>query len=197
MGYKKSLRNLKDFWKIAEVSEIARRYFAINMFDEILTLIGILVASFFVGVKEPRVVISACVGAAIAMGVSGVWGAYLTEKAEREGKLKILERKLALNLMKTTVGKAHRFAALFLGLVDGLLPVLITPLIIFPFFLSISIVLAYQITLLLLFLFLFLTGMFLGRIGKENLMLAGIRMVLSGIVCVIIIFLIQNFVFKQ
>lgn len=194
-NYRRFSRKLKDFWKIAEISEIARRYFAINMFDEILTIIGILIASFFAGVTEAKIVVSACIGAAIAMGVSGVWGAYLTEKAEREGKIKILERKLAVSLRKTAVGKAHKFAAVFLGLVDGLLPVLGTPLIIFPFFLNMPIIQSYQIAILVSFLFLFFTGMFLGKISKENLIKAGMRMVLSGIVCMIIIFLVEKFVF--
>lgn len=191
---RKFSRELREFWKLAEVSSIARRYFAINMFDEILTIIGILIASFFAGVKEPRIVVAACIGAAIAMGVSGVWGAYLTEKAEREGKIKMLERRLALDLMKTPVGRAHKFAAIFLGLVDGLLPVLATPLIIFPFFLSIPVASAYQIAIMISFLLLFLTGMFLGRISKENLIRAGMRMVLSGIVCVVLIFLIEKLI---
>ncbi len=192
--YKKILKNLREFWELAEISDIARRYFAINMFDEILTIIGILVASFFARVSDARIVVSACIGAAIAMGVSGVWGAYLTEKAEREGKIKMLEKRLALDLMKTPVGKAHKFAAIFLGLVDGLLPVLATPLIIFPFFLGIPIALAYQIAIMISFLFLFLTGMFLGKISKENLIKAGMRMALSGIVCIIIIFLIEKLI---
>ena len=194
MKYGKSLRKLKDYWTVADMGGIARRYFAINMFDEILTIIGILVASFFAGVQNPKIVISACIGAAIAMAVSGIWGAYLTEKAEREGRIKLLERKLSVHLRKSPVGKAHRFAAIFLGLVDGLLPLFATPLMIFPLFLNISITAAYQFSILLSFVILFLTGMFLGKISKENLMLAGVKMIIVGIICAAIIFLVGKII---
>ena len=194
MKYGKSLRKLKDYWTVADMGGIARRYFAINMFDEILTIIGILVASFFAGVQNPKIVISACIGAAIAMAVSGIWGAYLTEKAEREGKIKLLERKLSVHLRKSPVGKAHRFAAIFLGLVDGLLPLFATPLMIFPLFLNMPITAAYQFSILLSFVILFLTGMFLGKISKENLMLAGVKMIIVGIICAAIIFLVGKII---
>ena len=193
-NYKKSVRKLKDYWTVADMGGIARRYFAINMFDEILTIIGILVASFFAGVQNPKIVISACIGAAIAMAVSGIWGAYLTEKAEREGKIKLLERKLSVHLRKSPVGKAHRFAAIFLGLVDGLLPLFVTPLMIFPLFLNMPITAAYQFSILLSFIFLFITGMFLGKISRENLVLAGVKMIIVGIICAAIIFLVGKII---
>lgn len=193
-NYKKSVRKLKDYWTVADMGGIARRYFAINMFDEILTIMGILVASFFAGVQNPKIVISACIGAAIAMAVSGIWGAYLTEKAEREGKIKLLERRLSVHLRKTPVGKAHRFAAIFLGLVDGLLPLFATPLMIFPLFLNMPITAAYQFSILLSFVVLFLTGMFLGKISKENLMLAGVKMIIIGVICAAIIFLVGKII---
>ena len=194
MRYKKSIRKWKDYWTVADIGGIARRYFAINMFDEILTIIGILVASFFAGVQNPKIVISACIGAAIAMEVSGVWGAYSTEKAEREGKIKLLERKLSVHLRKTPVGKANRFAAIFLGLVDGLLPLFATPLMIFPLFLNMPVTAAYQLSIILSFVTLFLTGMFLGKISKENLILAGLKMIIIGVICAAIIFLVGKII---
>ena len=144
--------------------------------------------------QNPKIVISACIGAAIAMAVSGVWGAYSTEKAEREGKIKLLERKLSVHLRKTPVGKANRFAAIFLGLVDGLLPLFATPLMIFPLFLNMPVTAAYQLSIILSFVTLFLTGMFLGKISKENLILAGLKMIIIGVICAAIIFLVGKII---
>ena len=191
MGVRKSLFKLHELLELAEVGEVARRYFAINMFDQILTIIGILIASFFAGVQDLRIVILATFGAAIAMTVSGVWGAYLTEMAERGGKIKQLERKLSINLKKSPITQAHKLAAWFLGIIDGVLPLLATPLMIFPLFLDIPVNFAYYYSLALSFFMLFIIGTYLGKISKENLLKSGIKMVAVGIICVVIIFLFE------
>ncbi len=194
MGLKRSILNYKEFWEIAEVGGIARRYFAINMFDAILTIIGILVASFFANVENLKIVASAAIGASIAMTVSGVWGAYLTERAERQGKIKSLEKKIAVNLRKSPIGEAHKFASIFLGLVDGLLPLFATPIMIFPLFMKIPVNTAYIFSLSISFFLLFIIGAYLGKISKENLLKAGLKMTIIGIVCAIIIYVAEKLI---
>ncbi|PIN99598.1 hypothetical protein COT72_05600 [archaeon CG10_big_fil_rev_8_21_14_0_10_43_11] len=73
---------------------IARRYFVKNTFDGILTVIGILAGFWISGVKQPGIIILGCVGAAIAIAVAGLWGAYFTEKAERLKRFHDLEKEL-------------------------------------------------------------------------------------------------------
>ncbi len=188
------LMHMREFWEIAEIGGIARRYFAINMFDAILTIIGILVASFFANVENLKIVASAAIGASIAMTVSGVWGAYLTEMAERQGKIKSLEKKIAVNLRKSPIGQAHKFASIFLGLVDGLLPLFATPIMIFPLFMNIPINVAYYSSLAISFFFLFVIGAYLGRISRENMLKAGIKMIIIGILCAVIIFFTERLI---
>lgn len=188
------LLNIREFWDIAEVGGIARRYFAINMFDEILTIIGILIASFFANVENLKIVASAAIGASIAMTVSGIWGAYLTEMAERQGKIKTLEKKISLSLKKSPISRAHKFASLFLGLVDGLLPLIATPIMIFPLFMKTSVNTAYIFSLSISFFLLFVTGAYLGKISKENLLKAGLKMIVIGIICAIIIYLAERII---
>ena len=93
------LKKSKEYIEIAKVGEIARRYFVLNAFDGALTVLGIIMGSYVVGVKDPRVVIGASFGACLAMGVSGFWGAYMAERAERKRALKDLEMALFINLM--------------------------------------------------------------------------------------------------
>lgn len=188
----KFLIKFKEFWDIAEIGEIARRYFVLNVFDGVLVTLGILIASFFARIYDPNILITACVGAAIAIAVSGISGGYLTEKAEREGKVKELGKKISLNLKKSPVGRAHRFASVLLALINGLSPLVAVLVIITPFFLGVNINLAYYASIAISFFILFLVGMFLGSITREGLVLSGIRMLVVGMICAIIIFLIEK-----
>ena len=74
--------NLLEKFDFLYKNEIIRRYIVINSFDGALTILGIILAEFFAGVKDPRLVILPSVGAAIAMCVSGMWGAYAAESSE-------------------------------------------------------------------------------------------------------------------
>ena len=51
---RRQLATLRHYHKIAEVGEIARRYFAMNAFDGVLTTIGVLVGGYFGGVRQRR-----------------------------------------------------------------------------------------------------------------------------------------------
>src|SRR3989344_1666910 len=173
------LYKIKQFNKIAEIDEIARRYFALNSFDRVLMILGIIIVT--------------SIGAMVAVTISGMWGAYLTEHAERTGEIKKLEKKVGLSFRKTPIHHAHIFATISLSLINGLSSLFAALIIISPFFFSfIDIKIAYYIAISLAFLILFLLGVFLGKISKSNLIVYGIKLILAGIVCSIIIFLIEH-----
>jgi len=83
--------NLLKVLKELKNEEIARRYFVMNSFDGALTILGIIIAVYLSGQNNPGVIITSSLGASIAMAVSGIWGAYSIEKAERQRVLKELE----------------------------------------------------------------------------------------------------------
>lgn len=185
----------KEFWEIADIGEIARRYFAMNSFDDVLMVLGILLAGFFGGILEKRVIITAVIGATIAATISGFWGAYLTETAERESKIKKLEKRVSIGLRKSPIGKANRFATFALAIINSGADLLISLLIISPFLITgLTIQHAYIGSIIVAFAALFMLGAFLGRISKENLFKTGIKMVITGIVCAIIIFFVDKII---
>ena len=53
------------------MTPIARRYFIKNGFDGSMTVLGIIVGSWIVRVTEPEIIVTAGLGACLAMGVSG------------------------------------------------------------------------------------------------------------------------------
>jgi len=131
---KKFLKKFKEYDKIANIGDIGRRVIANNGFDGILTVMGIIMGSFFGKVSDPKFIITAGLGACIAMGVSGGWGSYLTEKAERNKEIKELEKALMKKMHNTLVQKSHNFAILVITLLDGLSPFLASFFVLIPFF---------------------------------------------------------------
>ena len=98
---------------------IARRYFVKNGFDGSMTMLGIIVGAWVVNVKQPEIVVTAGLGACLAMGISGLSGAYLTERAERKRDLKNLECAMITKLNDSIITDATAFVSLYAALVDG------------------------------------------------------------------------------
>lgn len=186
--FSKLRKRIKEYESISHFGEIARRYFAMNSFDGVMTVMGVLFGAYFGGIREARLVIVAGVGVAIAMLVSGSWGSYLTEHAERKKSLHELEMHTLTNLHNTKIGKASKAATILVALVNGISPCLSAFVVLIPFFFSkfMSINLAFYISAAIAFSILFLVGLFLGRISKQNLIISGIKMMVAGVVCAVL-----------
>ena len=72
--------------------EIARRAFINNAFDGALTLLGILMGNLVLGEIYPPTIISTGLGACLAMGMSGAFGRFFSERAERKHALLQIEK---------------------------------------------------------------------------------------------------------
>jgi predicted membrane protein (TIGR00267 family) len=181
------LERWREYTEIADVGEIARRYFAMNAFDGVLTIIGVLMGNLLAQVKEPRVVVVTGLSTSLAMGISGLWGSYLTESAERRHEIDELESYTLTDLQETKIGKASRLAAVMVALIDGLSPFVASTLVLVPFFLARLfpvVTWAYYAAIGMALLTLFGLGLFLGRISKENLLLSGLKTVIAGMICI-------------
>jgi len=190
------LQQLREYEDIAEVGEIARRYFAMNAFDGVLTMIGVLVGNYSAGVESARVVISTGLATAMAIGVSGFWGAYFTESAERKRDLDDLESYVLTDLNETKIGRASRAAAIVVSLVDGLAPFLAALVVLSPFFLTSlwgEIYRSYYLSLAIALGALFVLGAFLGAISRENIALTGVKMIGAGLLAMVLGYLLRLF----
>ncbi len=173
----------KHYNQLSNISEIARRYFAMNAFDGVLTIIGVLMGNYTAGVEDPHIVVTTGLATCIAMGISGLWGAYLTEAAERQRELSELEGITLTSLHDTRLGEASRAAVVIVAIVDGLSPFLAALIVLLPFFFSQlfpAIRWVYLTALGLSLLALFGLGVFLGRVSRQNVILYGFRTVIAG-----------------
>ncbi|HDI12184.1 MAG TPA: hypothetical protein ENF63_01170, partial [Candidatus Bathyarchaeota archaeon] len=89
---KKISKKIKLYLSITRARGIARRYFILNGFDGAMTIFGIIVASWFAHIQRPETIVVAGLGACFAIGISGFFSAYMTEKAERDRMLRELEK---------------------------------------------------------------------------------------------------------
>jgi len=186
MKLRKIRKRIRDYFEITGLSEIARRYFVMNAFDGALTMLGIIIGAFISGAIDHRIIIGTGISASLAMGISGVSGAYMTEKAERIRNLKKLESALLINLKTTKHGKATRFAWFFAAFVDGASPALAAMFVISPFFLVayglMPEIQAFRASLVMAFLLLFGLGAHLARTSDESMWKYGIQMLIVGLI---------------
>jgi len=179
---------LRHYHEIAEVGEIARRYFAMNAFDGVLTAIGVLVGGYLGGVDSPRAIFVVVLSTAVGMGVSGFYGSYLVERAERGRAMRELEESTLSSLEDTTIASASRYATIVIAAVDGASPFLAALIVMIPFLFTgvISMHAAYFAAVGVGLIELFFLGVYLGAISRERLWLSGLRLAAAGVVALVI-----------
>jgi predicted membrane protein (TIGR00267 family) len=183
------INNIREYERIAGFSKIARRALANNAFDGVLTMIGVLMGNYLGNVRDAAIVIRIGIATSVSIGISGLWGAYLAESAERGRELAELEKISLTDLSDTKIGRASRVAVVVVSLVDGLSPLVASMIVLFPFFfvaLVGDVLICYVFSLVVAMIGLFGLGMFLGQISGRNLVGYGLRTVVAGVVAIVI-----------
>jgi len=177
--HKLMIKKLQLLVRISRSHQIARRYFVVNGFDGALTMLGLLTGFYVAGTSDLQTVLNACVGAAVALGVSGISSAYISESAEKRQELESLEQSMIADLGDTAHGKAARFMPLVVALVNGMAPFLIAIIIIFPVWFSVwspgVLNKPIEFSVLIAFCLIFLLGVFLGRVGGTFWLWSGLK----------------------
>jgi predicted membrane protein (TIGR00267 family) len=182
-----AIDDLAEYERIAGFWKIARRALANNAFDGVLTTIGLLMGNYVSGIRDPSIVIRTGVSTSIAIGISGLWGAYLAESAERGRELAELERVSLTDLAETKIARAGRVAVIIVSLVDGLAPFLSSLIVLIPMFVASlvgGIVVGYLLCMVLALVTLFGLGMYLGNISGGSMVRYGFRTIVAGIVSI-------------
>jgi len=190
------LRKVKVYLDVTRARGIARRYFVMNGFDGSMTMFGIVIGSWAARITEAGIIVAAGLGACLAMGVSGFFGAFMAERAERRGHLRTLEA--APTQLDPIHYEASRFVSVYVALIDGISPTLTAIVSLAPFVFTrmglLTIGNAYIVSLALTLATLFSLGFYLGRIAKEKVWLYGAQMLAVGIITAIIIFLLESII---
>jgi len=187
------IAQLRFLLQLTHAQRIARRYFVTNGFDGALTMMGLTMGFYSAGtaVAAP-VMISACLGAAVALAVSGLASAYVSESAEREKELRELEQAVVGDLQDTAHGRAARTVPVLIAAVNGSAPLVIALFIMTPLWLEqagVPLPLSgLECAIALAFVSLFLLGAFLGTISGRFWLWSALRTLAVALLTAGIIF---------
>lgn len=187
------LEQTRFLLSITRTHDIVRRYFVVNGFDGALTMLGLIIGFLVSAPADLSVIINAGLGAAIALGMSGVSSAYVSESAERRRALGKLEEAMISDLQESAHGDAARGVPLLIALVNGAAPLVISLLILLPLWLSSAgVPLPFPplySSILVALLLVFLLGVFLGRIAGISWLRSGLQTLLVAVLTAALIYL--------
>jgi len=210
--FRKTLKSWKEYSKISDLGIIARRKFFNNCFDGALTCAGIVSGIFVIFLSSdasqftPQTVIVTGFATALAIGISGLWGAFLSEEAERKKKVDDMKKDMGIfeeeedenrdpsehkrknnHNKKTLLEKAENFATIVASLVDGGAPVLGSSLPLLPFFFGGTLTLMHFIfSYIILGALLVYLGNYLGKISGGGRVRYAMHLVTAGIVTLLV-----------
>lgn len=187
------LHDINFILSLTRSHDIVRRYFVVNGFDGALTMLGLIIGFLFSTAVELSVILNACLSAAIALGMSGMSSAYVSESAERKHELVKLEDAMISDLQDSTHGDAARYVPLLIAIVNGLSPLIISLLILLPILLSHNGIYfpfsPLHISISIALFLIFLLGVFLGRISGVAWFRSGIQTLIVATTTVLLIYL--------
>lgn len=191
------IARLRFLLQLTHAHRIARRYFVTNGFDGALTMMGLTMGFYTAGTEVATpVVLSACLGAAVALAVSGLASAYVSESAEREKELRELEQAVVGDLQDTAHGRAARTVPVLIATVNGFAPLVIALFIILPLWLEQAGVrlplTGLESAIVLAFVSLFLLGAFLGTVSGQFWLWSALRTLFVALATGAIIFLVNG-----
>ncbi|WP_456412469.1 hypothetical protein [Thiolapillus sp.] len=188
------LKQIKTLLKISRPEEIMRRYFVVNGYDGALTMLGLMMGFHISDQVDLAVVITSCLAAALALGMSGLSSAYISEAAEQRRALVQLEKAMVHSLEESRHAQVAVWIPWLVALVNGLSPLLVALIIITPLWLANSglalaigpLPTAMAVALVILFLF----GVFLGRVGGTFWLWSGLQSLMVALVTLGLIYLL-------
>jgi predicted membrane protein (TIGR00267 family) len=189
------LKQIKTLLEISHSEAIMRRYFVVNGFDGALTMLGLIMGFYVSDRIDLAVVITSCLAAALALGMSGISSAYISEAAERRRDLAQLEKAMGTSLDESHHAQAARWIPWLVALVNGIAPLLIALIVIVPLWLARGgIVLGLEpllAAMVVALVIIFLLGVFLGRVGGIFWLWSGLQSLAVALVTVGLIYLIS------
>jgi predicted membrane protein (TIGR00267 family) len=186
-------QKITTYNKIAHILQVIRRYFTINSFDGVITTIGVLIGNYIISSQDYKHVIISGSAVCISLLVSGAFSAFISESAERSKEIRDLEKSTLHILDGTIISRAQSFASKVLSAVNGLSAGVTAFIPLLPFFFGrfVPINICYYASASLAFLILIGLGLFLGKISRKNLIISIVKMILAGLFCVGLGFLLE------
>jgi predicted membrane protein (TIGR00267 family) len=189
------IERYRQLAKFSHSGAVNRRYFATNAFDGTLTIIGLVLGSYFAIILNPLTVVRAGIGACIAMLFSGFAGTYFAERLIQREQIQELEKAMLRKLNKSLPAKASNYVIVSSAFVDGVAPLLTGLLCLTPIIIAVWGLMSWNLAVLISCLIgltiLFILGFYIGRVARMNPFVQGFQTFFIGMGTVIAIVLIQ------
>ena len=172
-----------------DVKSLMRRYFVANGVAGTLTAIGVIVSSYLSGVDNGQAVIAVGLGAAVGLGISGIWSVWEIERAETKIEQRRVEEAMLTSLGDTRITRDLRYEQMLLSLASATGPVLAILILLTPFLFVESTLTMFQavvLSIILAVLLLGIVGAYMGVISRQRWYVSALRMGLAGLVVAII-----------
>jgi len=172
-----------------------QRYLFRGLIDGSLSTLGVVIGAQGASVG---IIIAAGIGGGIANGLSNILGAFTAEKSEAERKLAEIQKAMVVypQLRKTELYRNMLKSTIMSGIMDGVATMIGSVVPVIPFILSLFIGISKMNALILAIIFtillLFTIGSYIGKLSRENLILAGTKMAVAGIATALICTLIEK-----
>lgn len=183
--------------QLSHSHRIARRYFVTNGFDGVLAMLGLLMGFRVSGSSSLEIMISACIGAAVALFMSGLTSAYISEVAEKERELRDLEKSMLTSLNDSAHADAARLMPFLVALVNGMSPLILALVVLTPLLLAqqqrwleIS---PLDAAIAIAMFLAFMLGVFLGRLSGRFWLWTGLRALIIALLTSLIILVLNQF----
>lgn len=192
------MSNLLKTLRTEEAGSVIRRFFINTLFDSTFMLLGIIVGSAFAAGANLGIIMVTMVTSSLALGISTGVSVYEAESLEQELRISKLEKAMLIDLENTAVDKKMKSITKIAMVVNFLTPIFSCIVTILPFvFVALHILeinFASWLSVTLALSILFVAGVYLGKIGKNNPWIKGLRMTGFGIIAFIIGFLLESLV---
>ena len=176
------MRKLRRIFKKGGI----RRFFINTLFDSTFMLLGIVVGSAFAAEARLEAIIATLVTTSLALGISTGVSVYEAESLEQEKTLDRIERAMIQDLRGTLVHDSARSITLVASLINFATPLVSCAIVIIPFVFAavdlLSVESAAQISIAVTLSELFIVGAYMGKIGKKNPWIKGLRMLFFGVI---------------
>ena len=168
----------------------------VNGFDGALTMLGLLMGFYVSDGTDLGIATTACLGAAIALGMSGFSSAYLSEAAERRREFQKLQDAMVTDLSGSAPHTASRWIPLLIAAVNGLSPVIISFIIMTPLWLAQAGMVVpfgpFEAAIACAFGMIFFLGVFLSSVSGTFWLLSGMQALLIAVLTALLIFFIGS-----
>ncbi|MCS7123385.1 MAG: hypothetical protein RMJ17_02320 [Candidatus Aenigmarchaeota archaeon] len=170
---------------------VARRYFVINSFDGIVVTLSILLMFYISGFFSKTMIIKTVLAAAVGASLSGFVGAYFSEVSERKHHRKKYEKLLLSTLKGSIIEKYEKHAAILMGLIEGLSPLIFSLITIIPLILTGNIIFSIYVC----FVEIGFIGYFLSRIAGEKYPFLIIKLIILSFLLAFFLAVIERLIY--